>query len=84
MFCKWIDCEFSGELIRGWRLANALLCLDINLLIGYAIYVLSKVGYSRVNLSFEPAESDEFELLLRALSEQRKTPQGMKEWMILR
>jgi len=80
-FGKWIDCEFSGELVRGWTLANALLCLDINLLIGYAIYVLSKAGYSRVNLSFEPAESDEFKLLFRALSEQRKTPQRMKEWV---
>lgn len=80
-FGKWVNCEFNGGLVRGWILVNALLCLDVNLLIGYAIYVLSKTGYSRVNLSFKPADSDEFELLLRALSEQRKTPQGMKEWM---
>jgi len=80
-FGKRVDCEFSGELVDGWRLFNALLCLDVNLLIGYAIYVLSKAGYSRVNLRFEQAVVDKFELLCRALSEQSKTPQKREEWI---
>lgn len=79
-FGKWIECEFCGKLMDGWRLGNRLLCLDVNLLIGYALFILSHVGYS-LEKPKEPDKYGNSGILFHIFVKQRETPKEIEEWI---